>query len=533
MQRSNNILPPGFQSQRTKLIDESTQSEEKSTRNVGTMHEPIQTRNFGNEIQPQSSATQTSLSLKPKPSKPPLTYIDRSEHTPTPIKQYYPDQTIHVETHYRPIEDIYYSQFDTRSYDHFQPRSPSPPVQTTTYHYDGQYPSYDTQYKGHSHLHPPLSQDYHHTPIYRHPSPPPTSYRVTARISPDRTPSPQHRSYTPTPSYPPRDQSPHRRPRSRIPRHRPQMYSQETDTSLDAMKQKQHAAVQFEPRSTKEQGTTPSLRTKKPTTYYRPTPIYSPQQQYPTSSSNHQDHSQGNYHIQPTTTNDYYYQEEEEEEEYAPSMHDKTTMAELNISFDHYTQCEAQPYMADRYIQTTPTFDENEQLNMFTYSDESDIRQLPRRDSIYIPQPVVIQPDTLPRIRRSQPSPTRPKCDGLDYTGGILELSLQHGQQQRTTPIRDSPLLNIGTEKIIPQLPTSEYTVPFEVRYVDDPDGTSTLGSRNNGTYIVPVLNSSRTHVFPDSPVRQSKSNGNFYLSTAPTRSLNSSFRVNIRADGY
>ncbi|CAF5048858.1 unnamed protein product, partial [Rotaria magnacalcarata] len=76
---------------------------------------------------------------------------------------------------------------------------------------------------------------------------------------------PQHRLIvTPSPSHPVRCPSPLRRPRSATPRRRPQMHSQETDTSLDAMRRKNHAGVQYEPLSTREKGTTPSLRIRKP-----------------------------------------------------------------------------------------------------------------------------------------------------------------------------------------------------------------------------------------------------------------------------
>jgi hypothetical protein len=303
------------------------------------------------------------------------------------------------------------------------------------------------------------------------------------------------------------------------------MYSQETDTSLDAMKHQQHIGVQYEPRSTREKGTSPSIRSKKPTTSHRSIdPL-----RYPTSQSS-LPRRYDRYYIQPTT-DDYREDEEEEDEEETPSMHDQSTMAELIVNLDHYTQCESQPHMADRYIQTTPTSDENEQGNHFDFPEESDIRQLPVRGSISIPQPVVIQPDSLPRPRRSQYSPPRPKRDGLDYTGKMLEVSLHHGQQQRSRSARSSPLLNIGTEHIIHQSPTNEYSIPFETRYVYDSLRSSSYRSRSNSSIILPVLNSPRTHIFTNNPVRQSRSNGNFYLSTAPPRSLSSSFRLNIRAN--
>ncbi len=518
-------------SQPTKLITEGTQSEEKSTRNVGTMHEPVQTRNFGNEVQAQSSSTQTSFLLKPKPAKTTFTYLERPEPPQTSFDDSYLDQRIPSRSH-----DMYYDQYGTIPHDLSRRRSPSP--QAIDYPYDRKHPYYDTQFKDRPYhrLSPP--EDYHQPEIqHRHSPSPPISYRSMTRLPQDRPPTIIYRFYTPTPSRRSRCPSPYRRPHSATPRYRPQMYSQETDTSLDAMKRRQHIGVQYEPRSTRDKGTSPSIRSTKPTTSYRQidTSIYS-QEKYPTSYSSlprRRDHPEKNYYIRPTTTDDYQQEEEEEEEEdydETLSMHDQSTMAELIVSLDHYTQCESQPYMADHYVQTTPTLDENEQRNLSDLLDESDIRQLPVRGSISIPQPVIIQPDTLPRTRRPQYSLARPKRDGLDYTGKILEVSLHHGQQQRSS-IRESPLLNIGTEHIIQQSPTNEYTVPFETRYISDSLRSSTLRSRSNSSIIVPVLNSPRTHMFTNNPIRQSRSNGNFYLSTAPQRSLNSSFRIKITAD--
>jgi hypothetical protein len=501
MHRTNGHTKP------TKLISEGTQSEGKSTRNVGTMHEPTETRNFGNEVQPQSSSTQTSFPLQKKTPKQIFTYIERPDHTPTTFDEPCPDSRVR----YLPKDDVYYDRYGSIAHDRSKSRSPSPPPQISHYIYDPRYKDHHTET---CRRHSPLS------PNQQRKLQPPISYRPTTTttiildrpIPRSRTPSPQRRSHTPTPPHRPQYPSSNRRPQSVTPRRRPQMYSQETDTSLDAMKHHQHASVQYEPRPTREIGTSSSLRAKtRPTTQRTMT--------YDTSR-----YPERNYYIQPTT--DYHYQDEEEEEEdeETPSMHDQSTMAELLVSLDHYTQCEAQPYMADRYVQTIQVYDDDEQENGFDLPEESHIRQLPRGGSITIPQPVIIQPDTLPRSRRLQPSPTRAKRDGLDYTGNVLELPIRHGQQQRTTSVLNSPVLNIGTEHIIRQSPVNEYTTPFETRYVYGSDRSSI----NNRPRIITTLNSPRTNMYSNSPVRQSKSNGNFYLSPAPPHSLNSSFHLNI-----
>ncbi|CAF1081764.1 unnamed protein product [Rotaria sordida] len=543
-----------------KLVNESTQSD-IPTRNVGTMHDPIKTRNFGNEVQPQSSSTQTSFPTCKKPPKPIYTFIER----PIPVEPTYDESDLGTriccQSQHIP-RDVYYDLYDTKPHEYPPHRSPSP-RQTSDYIYDGHYqPCCRTQFKDH----PISSEDYYHCQKRRRHSPPsppppivlrpitiPTHDRIlipTPRsrtsLSPphrSRKSSPQYRSHTPTPSshrihYP----SPSaRRPRSATPRHRPPMHSQETDTSLDAMRKQHHTGVQYEPRSTQEKGTTPSIRIRKQPTTQRSTtfdPSICCQQKYSTCPKEY-DHSQKQYYIQPIIYDNYIEHEvedDEEEEDYEdeiPSMHDQSTMAELLIYLDHYTQCESQPFMTDRYIQTTPTADDNEQRNIYDYTDESFIRQLPGSGSICIHQPAVIQPDSLPRRCQLYPSPTRPKRDGLDYTGNNLEVSLHHGLQ-RVASVRDSPLLNISTENVINQLTPQEYVTPFETRFIYESDSSSTTKSRNNGSIILPVLNSARTHVFTRNSAHQSKSNGNFYLSNgqpSPQRSTNPSFRINITTD--
>lgn len=561
--------PPKPDTQKVKLIDGSTQSEEKKTRNIGTMHDPIETRNFGNEVQPQSSSTQTSLSTIKKPSKQPYTFIER----PEPMEPMEPEEPldddfeVDARISVRPVcphHDDYEQQYDTIScrYVRQQPSSSRSPKrqEMTDYVYDGQYHlGYDTQYEDQLDYHRIRPDDQYRSPtraktrfspctILTHEHPPMTSTHRSRTSSPpqgrSRKLSPQYRPHTPAPAHPSIRQPspPSRRPRSATPRHRPQMHSQETDTSLDAMRKQHHRAVQYEPRSTQEKGTTPTVRIRIPTTQYRSTtfdPSTHNQATYPSHCTMPQEHdhsgksfylnapAHGDY-INHDNRYDYYDNEEEEDEYYAPSMHDQSTMAELLIYLDHYTQCESQPFMADRYIQTTPTIDD-EPRNAYDYNDESFLRQLPRSGSISIPQSILTQPDTLPRRRQQQPSPPRQKRDGLDYTGNILEVSLHRGQFQRTASFRDSPLLNIGTEHIVDHPNANEYAIPFETRFIYDSDSASNTRSRANGSIVAPVLNSARTHAFNSNPsVHQSRSNGNFFLSSPPPRSSNPSLRVDI-----
>lgn len=492
--------PTKHDSQQAKLIHEGTQSEEKTTRNVGTMHESVQTRNFGHEVQPQSSSTQTPASAKAS-----FMYLERPE----------PPPTIFDEPRVSPrTPHDYYERPGATTRDRFDRRSPSPPMDDYRYHDEEDlYPRSSTHRRQHT-------------------SSPPISYPCIPKLPPDHPRVPMYRSPTSSPPRQSHYSSPGRRSHSATPRHRPRMHSQETDTSLDAMKPRQHAGVQYEPRPTREKGTSISIRLKRPTTpIHRPLdmskyrePIYS--SPYP-SLSRRDPRLERNYYIQPTT--DDYRQEEEEEEEETPSMHDQSTMADLIVNLDHFTQCDPQPYMADHYVQTTPTLDEYDQRNISDLPEDRSLHQLAGRHSISIPQPVVIQPPTLPR--RTHRSPTRPIRDGLDYTGKILEISLHRGQQQRTDSIRHSPPLNIGTEHVITQTPTNEFTIPFETRYVYDSTRSSSVRSRRNGSIIPSAVDPPRTHLYNDHSVRQSRSNGNFYLSSPPPIPLNSSFRINITTD--
>ena len=203
-------------------------------------------------------------------------------------------------------------------------------------------------------------------------------------------------------------------------------------------------------------------------------------------------------------------------------------MADLIVSFDHYTQCDPQPHMADRYMQTVPTRDNFAEHEMsINFPEEEDVRQLPGNRSIDLRPPTIVQPPTLPRPRRSHQSPTRTKRDGIDYTGGNLEVSLHRAQQRRMTSRENSPLLNIGTERILRQPSMNEYAVPFHSpQYIEEDDsGSSTRGRRRTASLA-------RNEAEPDhSPVRQSRSNGNFFLTSPPIRSVNSSFRLQVTRD--
>jgi len=487
------ILKPG--SQRPKSTDVTTQSEEKLMRSVGTMHEPIQTRNFGNEVQPQTIATQTSFGATVEPPPPPPPTRRTPTHFPPFERSRTPSPIV------RPRLDLSTAHNVPQSHHHRKSRYAHHSPSDADYFYNGEYESRTSPVyfeRGGSPI--PLVIYSDTEPIYDdecdddpYPS---IKRRPRTLSSPRQTPSPYH----------------HQRRR-----YQPEKFSRETDTSLDSMKRQKNAGVQYEPRPRQERGTTPSIRIKRPTSSHRfsPTPSPSPIR-----------HQQRRTEYEHHPRRDYY--DDYEDEDRPPSMHDQSTMADLIVSFDHYTQCEPQPYMADQNIQTVPTRDSFGEHEMsMTFPEEEYVRELPGNRSIDYRQQTIVQPPTLPRPRRSHPSPTRTKRDGIDYTGSNLEVSLHRAQQHRMTSRENSPMLNIGTERLVRQPSMNEYAIPFESpQYVEDEDQTSFMRTRRRTTSL------GRNETEHDhSPVRQSRSNGNFYLTSPPIRSVNSSFRLQVTRD--
>ena len=531
------------------VTEKGTQSDETKTKTVGTMPDSMRTRNFGNAVQPQSSSTQTTFPLEEQK-------VAKSTNTPVirPAEPRSPSPRRH--TSHDDDDDDDDDGHRSRSRTHSRHRSSSPRRDDRHHNYD------ETRFRDEVYRsiiptvcchHEGSPRDQHFmrssATIYSYPSSvaehQPSTYRYRTR-----TVSPERGTFSPTPMRSIRSRSPPaRRAPSALPRSRPHQRSQQTDTSLDAMKRRQHAGVQYEPHPTRETGTTPSVRERKPVSTHRSTILnisnHSPSARRttfsPTTNTQMRDYSPSPRSYRPSPRVEY----NDDDEERAPSMHDQSTMAELIVSFDHYTQCDNGPYTADHYMQTVPVHDESDEEEelIIDMPEETDIRQLPRGGSISMPHPVIYQPDTLPRSRRDHHSSPRPKRDGLDYTGKILEVTVRHDhhhhrhQQQRSTPV-----LNIGTEHILQQAPVHEYAVPFEIEYVHESDRPSTstrheFKSHTPGSVVVPVINSSRTHLFHKEPLgqygqlRQSRSNGNFFLTAGPVRSVNSTFRLDVAAE--
>jgi hypothetical protein len=593
------------QAKSKKVRDSGTQVEEKSTRTIGTMSETISTRNAGNEVQPQSSATQTSNLFRQQQEE--EDDIDFQQTTSqqfrhdTKTNGYYPSQrsaSVDRRKKYVPSSSIVPQHIDRLDYDQYRPRHRSqyhddPRDQYISPQDDYQpYPSSRTRHRRPSPTSPP------HTP------PPPVEYRSTPPYDRERTPSPsdhhrlpptqrsrsppakkhvskstsQHTSVSPPSqrrSRPPQrstspptskhhiSSSPHRTPsppagyRSPLPNDRhltPKNYSYRpkiqsttpkvsvaTDTSLDKMKHQHHRDQQSESPPTREFGTTTSADS---INHHHKRRSYSDYQKLDSNPPKYQDHTKKpsyednykslrdnqppstrkNYRLRPETNDSHNNNYEE-----IPSKHDESNTP----PYDRRRQG-ASPTTAQRS-------DEEEQYPKKTSKNEilhdNYIRELPTGGSVSIPSTTVIQPDSLPRSRGQNKSPAHRRI--------TPELPLHHGQEQQTPPRRHSALLNFGSSHITHQSPFNEIATPFNIRYIQEPDNefstdnsnirSSTLKrdalrSKAHRILLLPVLNSSRTYVFekqslPGRQMRQSRSNGNFYLATSPTlRSLNTSF---------
>ncbi len=496
-------------------------------------------------------------------------------HSSSQTQQHIPSSTTLHRTPSPPVEhrtrssnDRYRTHSPPDQHRFIQPqrsRSPSPPIQKDT----------STSTSRQRTVSPPSQR--RSRPSQRSPSPPTSRHHTSSSTKLHRTPSPP----TGYRSRSPKDR--HRSPLSssknysRKTKDRPQMISAETDTSLDGMRPQQHRGVQSETPSTRDYGITSNAENKYPPQTSHSTNLntrssYSQYQTFNSSLPKRQDYitispNENNYKSlrddQPPSTRKNYRLRPVQHDSYADnyeeisSKHDESMSPEYNHTFDRPKEYTSKPFTGDRRQQTSPTVQHrsNEEVQHATLSFTDDdipndqyIRELARGDSISIQSTTVIQPDTLPRSYGQNKSPTHQKYDRVDNRGKLAELPLHHGHQRRTS-IDDSPVLNIGTEKIIHQSPDNESAIPFEIRYVHDHGydfktnnnnnniRSSTLKrddlrSKNSRTLLLPVLNSSRTYVFekqslPGNYVRQSRINGNFYLAASPTlHSLNSSFPV-------
>jgi hypothetical protein len=351
------------------------------------------------------------------------------------------------------------------------------------------------------------------------------------------------------------------------------MASVETDTSLDGMQPKQHRSTQAELPLTRDYELTTNVEKKHPSQtshstdpnkrsshsqYQTLNSSLPKRQEYISTSANENNYkslrgddeppsTRKNYRIRPVQDDSYTNNYEE-----IPDKQNGSISPEYNRTSDRPKDYTTKTFNGDHGQQISPTnepiSDEEEHKGTLNFTNgvpnEDYIKQLPSGGSISIPSPTVIQPYSLPRSYGRNISPTYPKHERLDNRRKIPKSPpLHYGHRQRVPSIKD--VLYIGSQNIIQQTPNNEVAAEFKIRYIEDDEFTTDnnnihsstlkrddLRSRNNRILLLPVLNSSRTYVFekqsvPRHQMRQSRTNGNFYLATSPTlRSLDSSFQV-------
>ena len=573
--------------------DFGTQVDEKSTRTIGTMSEPIKTRNAGNEVQPQSSSTQTSDLLREQHNedvmdyRPPTSHRSRDDrrangHYPSyrstsldhrnkhvstsPLASKHRDHVDydqrrprHRSSHYDDSRDPYISARDryhphdasspTRHRRQSPPsphRTPSPPAPYRSSSPTSRY-RFPTPQRSRS----PSAKKYTSTSNTRHPqsSPPPQrrSRSPQRSTSPtfSRHPVPLSLHRTPSPPIEYRSNKSDDRELSRT-KNRPKTVSAGTDTSLDGIRRSPQQDHRYE-RSTSIERQYPSqsnhsdnFHRKSPTSDYQKLdtnplkhPDYTKQEFLEDSYRATRDHeptsTRKSYRLRPDPKNSYSNNRESSSsplnhnsnrpKEYTPKIHtDDRRRRSASPSKSHRSDRD------DQYPNQLP--------------DERFLQELPKGGSVSIPSTTVLQPETISRSRDQKKSSAYRIQDHFDGNRPTSQKPLHHAHERQASLNGNSRILNFATRSIAHQPFPDEVAVPFNIRYIEEPDGefatndshlrSSTwkrddLRARTNQIVLLPVLNSSRTHILEKQTLRsgqhlrQSQTNGNFYLATSPT----------------
>jgi hypothetical protein len=556
----NAPIPSKSRSEPKLFTHRATQSRRKPLRSFGTMTDRDKTRNLGNERQPKQPLPHhpTKREEKPREQKTP----QRTPYDTTFIGVLSPSSTATRDHQNGTISSLHPNQPTQLP----RSRSSSPPI------------PYVPTSSIRPHTSPSLSpKDRFHQP-QRSLSPSPTGpikllpstnrHDSSAPSKPSyRTPSPPDRYRSTSPKdqqYPKpstdRDRTTSAPPQNyaRKPNDQSHTTSRETDPSLDAAKIPHHQGEQTETPSTRDYGTAPRQETK-----HQPQiislspvntkPVYSQHQPSTSpllkpydnlSTPPHQNDpyllrsepsssTRKSYILRPTQNDNYVSNYEEK-----PSKYDDSILNDHKPSFDRRKDYTPKPVIHDH--QTNRYQYEQEKQEPYKTShygvyNNNYLNELPSDDLITNPSATVTQPDTFSRKYGQYQSSPPKTYDYRNDTGKSNEYPIRHDYQRRTAPIRDSPTLHIGTEKTIRQSPANEVAHPFQTNYVVEPnlDFRKFLKpDTNDRVLLLPVINSSRTYVFEkQSPsvnqIRQSRTNGNFYLASSPAlHSLNSSLQV-------
>lgn len=548
--------------------DFGTQVDEKPMRTIGTMSDPIKTRNAGNEVQPQSSSTQTFNSRRKQ----------HEEHDED-VMDYRPSTSHHSRDDRQ--TNGHYPSYRSTSLDHRNKHisaSSSAPKHRDHDDYDQRRPRHRSQYHNDSRDPYISARDRYHrdqSPPSPHRIPaPPAPYRSTSPNDRHRSPSPTSRYRFPTPQrsrsrQPPVSSSSQRRSRSpqrstsptvskhRTPsppleyrsikpddyepsrkKDRPRMVSAGTDTSLDGIRSSSRR--DHRSRSTSIERQYPSQSNYSNGFHRRsPTSDYQKLDSHPLkhadntnqefSGDNEQSSTAKRYRLRPTRNDSY-------------TNNRESSSSPLNRSFNRPKEYTPKIHTDDHHRRSVSSSksrrSERDDRYLDNLPDERYLQELPKGGSVSIPSTTVIQPETIPRGREPKKSSAPPIQDHFDRNRQIPQKPIHHAHERQASSDGSCRLLNFATRSFTHQPTADEVAIPFNIRYVHEGDEefsmndpylrSSTwkhddLRTRTNQIVLLPVLNSSRTHILEKQTLRggqhlrQSQTNGNFFLATSPT----------------
>ena len=506
------------------------------TRNFGTMCELVRKRNSSNQASLDQKPTRDT-SWQPGEEHPgDLSGIkpNGSQYSESPTTKPSRRSPVITDRHPPPQDNLYN-------------RTPSERTRAAT---TSLYPNTHSTENG------PNKAVHHHQRTPTRPFSPPTSNRNPPK------PDPIRRTPSRSPERPHQNGHDHRLPEhqkpqdDQHPRHRsrtPSKIPVETDTSMDGVKISVNIGVQPEPKSTRDQATSPTLGPGRPVqpslTVIRPQPqdrsIHSTSSDYQRRTASHTDNSKPN----PDRFTPIYRENFIQRDDQSPSTrrsylirpvnrddsrmaHSRTSsMYDVSTKTDPHKgeQHKLKPFIDDSYVSIIPPPDRSypEPIRSNITPDrrhDSYTEKLRRDDSISIVPATVTEPDTLPRSIHKHQTPTRDRSPSFLPHSHVTNETL-HRQDRFDQP---ASRLHRADENILGPSSNTEVATPFENRYVREPNRdfrTLSLNSPSGAqTFLLPVLNSSRTYVFerhaqPAGQVHQSPWNENFYLASQPVGS--------------
>ncbi|CAF1229518.1 unnamed protein product [Adineta steineri] len=525
-----------------------TQTEIRSTRNVGTMCELSKANIVNNGILSQQYKTHRPEKLHQHTVHDPMinghdnlhqTTSSSHQHQPSNSSKYDPminghdklQQTTSSSHQHQPSHSSKYDSM-TNGHGNLQQTTSS-----THQHQPSNSSKYDPVINGHDKIQQTTSSSHQH-PRSRSSEYDPYIFgqlNIIEDDNLDRTSNSQNRQYPPRPSRrspprtPPSSQirplSPPQRshsssfsnnkPSPRKTKPRTPTATIETDTSLDGMKHPVHVGVQSDPPSTKH---------KRTSIHAEELPL--PQNIYPTtthpkrtnsSSTQNQDNLIDVQIVSPKQKDD---QNRTPTKGHLTNYEEKKTPKGKKLLLYNYNLV---------YNQLTIYFSDTNKNNYNQYEDipfeqvpnkkekpyvlrHSYIQELPSSSTTLIPTDVVHHSSTS---HQNQKAPARPQ-------------PIHYAEQKQIPPVTEPRPLHFGTQNIITHPPNNEVATPIEKEIIYERNRSFTfnnhenLNSKKRPLFLMPVINSSRTYVVekqtpPDNTIRKSRINRNFFLANPPT----------------